>query len=686
MKITKDCLAISHLLFADDSLFFCRASNQNIEQLALIFKKYEEASGQKINYAKSSIIFGQKIPTMRRQRLHRLLGIDNVGGGGKYLGLPEQLGRRKVELFEYIVTKVKERTEGWAYNYLSPAGKEIVIKAIAMALPVYSMNCFLLPTLICNEINSLITAFWWGKENGDLGFKDLHQFNRALLAKQAWRILTNPQSLLARLYKGLYYPNTTYLRANKGGHASYGWNSIQEGKLLLQQGLRVRLGDGQTTKIWEDPWLPTLPPRPARGPILDEDMKVADLWRENKREWDPVIFEGVLNPEDQQLAKSLYLSNYAARDSYKWAYTRNTQYTVRSGYWVATHVNLTEEEIINPLEGDVALKQEIWRLKITPKIKHFIWRCLSGALSTTTQLRNRNIPADPTCQRCCNADETINHIIFTCSYAQVVWRSANFSGSNRLCFTDNLEENIRLILQGKKNQNLPILNGLMPFWIMWRLWKSRNEYLFQQLDRFPWKVAQKAEQEATEWVETMVNDTAISHNTAQSNDRPLSRSKQWSSPPEGFLKCNFDSGYVQGRDYTSTGWILRDCNGRVLHSGCAKLQQSYSALQAEALGFLHALQMVWIRGYCYVWFEGDNLELTNLINKTEDHHLLETLLYDIRFWMTKLPFSSIGYVNRERNLAADKLTKYANSMSSLYETFHVPSRWLQLYLYYPFTN
>nr|BAB11483.1 non-LTR retroelement reverse transcriptase-like [Arabidopsis thaliana] len=73
-------------------------------------------------------------------------------------------------------------------------------------------------------------------------------------------------------------------------------------------------------------------------------------------------------------------------------------------------------------------------------------------------------------------------------------------------------------------------------------------------------------------------------------------------------------------------------------------QQSYSALQAEVLGFLHALQMVWIHGYRYFWFEGDNLELKNLINKIEDHHLLDTMLYDIRFWMAKLPYSSIGHV------------------------------------------
>ena len=221
--------SISHLLFADDSLFFTLANLRSCKAIKQILRKYEEISGQAVNLRKSAITFGRNVKQDTKRRMRNLLGIHNEGGGGKYLGLPEQFDKKKSELFQYIVEKVKEKTQGWSKRFLSPGGKEVLLKAVALAMPVYSMNVFKLNKGVCEEINSILAKFWWGpgndstgmhwfswqrlsipKREGGLGFKDLENFNLALLGKQTWRILQHPECLMARVIKGDIFQTQTF--------------------------------------------------------------------------------------------------------------------------------------------------------------------------------------------------------------------------------------------------------------------------------------------------------------------------------------------------------------------------------------------------------------------------------------------------------------------------------------------
>jgi hypothetical protein len=43
------------------------------------------------------------------------------------------------------------------------------------------------------------------KEVGGMGFRDFTSFNKALLAKQAWRLWTQPNSLVAQITMAKYY-------------------------------------------------------------------------------------------------------------------------------------------------------------------------------------------------------------------------------------------------------------------------------------------------------------------------------------------------------------------------------------------------------------------------------------------------------------------------------------------------
>ena len=134
-----------------------------------------------------------------------------------------------------------------------------------------------------------------------MGFRDMPAFNKALIAKQGWRIITSPSSLMARILKAKYFPNSNFLDANAGYNASYVWRSIVWGRELLKEGLRWRIGDGESVQVFRDPWIPrpTLFRPISRSLSNMENLKVSDLM--SPFGWDKEKLESILLPIDREL-------------------------------------------------------------------------------------------------------------------------------------------------------------------------------------------------------------------------------------------------------------------------------------------------------------------------------------------------------------------------------------------------
>ena len=84
---------ISHLFFADDTLLFCRAELREIQTIQNILRKYELASGQKINQGKTTLFFGRSVSPMSRNAIKNLLGVPEIKEFEHYLGLPAIVGK-----------------------------------------------------------------------------------------------------------------------------------------------------------------------------------------------------------------------------------------------------------------------------------------------------------------------------------------------------------------------------------------------------------------------------------------------------------------------------------------------------------------------------------------------------------------------------------------------------------------
>ena len=87
------------------------------------------------------------------------------------------------------------------------------------------------------------------KADRGMGFKDLKAFNLALLAKQGWRIIQNPDSLLHRVLKAKYFKSTSFLEAQLGSNPSYTWRSLMEAKSIVERGMRWSIGNGRSVNV-----------------------------------------------------------------------------------------------------------------------------------------------------------------------------------------------------------------------------------------------------------------------------------------------------------------------------------------------------------------------------------------------------------------------------------------------------
>ena len=86
---------LTHLLFADDSLLFCRANMEECNKVLDILNMYEGSSAQKVNRSKTSIFFSKSTSTKMRSSIKEALGVLKILQYDKYLGLPSLVGKGK---------------------------------------------------------------------------------------------------------------------------------------------------------------------------------------------------------------------------------------------------------------------------------------------------------------------------------------------------------------------------------------------------------------------------------------------------------------------------------------------------------------------------------------------------------------------------------------------------------------
>lgn len=202
-RISPNALEITHLLFAEDSFLFFKATTEEATHIKSIMENYATESGQAVNFMKSGMFCSSNVRQDKQEELSGILWVYNDISSSNYLRLSSLVGRSKKRVFSFLKDRVIKRIDGWKAKPISRAEKSILIKNVAQALPSYCMTFFLLPKSLLQEIERLFTAYWWSSaSNRSKGirwtsrgamceakckvgprFKNMYGFNIALLGK-----------------------------------------------------------------------------------------------------------------------------------------------------------------------------------------------------------------------------------------------------------------------------------------------------------------------------------------------------------------------------------------------------------------------------------------------------------------------------------------------------------------------
>ncbi|GJU52590.1 RNA-directed DNA polymerase, eukaryota [Tanacetum coccineum] len=274
---------LSHMFYADDAVFVGQWCDDNINTLVHVLECFFRASGLRINMSKSKIM-GVNVGDDKIKVAASKLGCLILNTPFTYLGTKVGGNMSRVQAWTEIIDKVKSRLSNWKLKSLSIGGRLTLLKSVLGSIPIFHMSIFKVPLTVLRSLESIRCQFFNGhelksnksswvkwnsvlaaKEKGGLGVSSLFALNRALLMKWFWRFYSHNDSLWSRVIKAIYGVDGEVNKVSKYASRSCWRDIINEVRKLKDQGINMRdfmyikVGNGETTKFWDDIWIGSKP-------------------------------------------------------------------------------------------------------------------------------------------------------------------------------------------------------------------------------------------------------------------------------------------------------------------------------------------------------------------------------------------------------------------------------------------
>ena len=306
---------------------------------------------------------------------------------------------------------------------------------------------------------------------------------------------------------------------------------------MLLQGVIRRIGNGRSTSIWEDNWIPKeTAPRPITSLVQTPPERVSDLLHPAMATWNEPLIRSVFLPFDAEAILKIPVCTRNTEDFWAWNPDRKGKFTVSSAYKLLVTTKLQREAWLEGRGGASSNSREedawsnLWKLKVPSKVRIFLWRLARHSIPTTDVLQRWNIATQSACPLC-GCQDSWRHALLSCTMYRCVWALSDENIVSKM--TASTEPSAKNWLF-ELHESLDHASFSRMIVTLWVVWYARRKAIYESLFQNPHQTISFVDSYLQELHQAIACEPRLQGQAAREQQR------RWIPPPPGSHKITMD--------------------------------------------------------------------------------------------------------------------------------------------------